>query len=826
MTNSFKERNEQRKQQLIQIRDKSQNPQTNTSSSNNLSVETRQAISNIKTGNIPKNISGKTSTPNKSEPTIQTSAKSQHGYQPNDPDYEKIYTNISGKKQNIKTTSKQILSDIRTVVTSKPGTKFKIKDKEVGRATAFAYLVRKAPETVKEQKKLIKYEETVKKYEQGGFLVDITGSGVKFKEPSAKEVSDWKFGEGMSTSRAVAGSVMELGIPALFSGVATLITGDSSYWEGEVNRQYEKTLNLSQKQGESVLDYTGRFWTSPEAFESVYLPLITVGVGQAYTAIKHGATGVSTVGRLASFGAKHGAKVVKTMDRALLGAGFVGSAMAGYNIGSSFAYEHAGYAPTGTGVTAIGRTVSAFTIGYAGFKTGEFTMSVKQGVYNSPVASSFKSDETYLISKRDIFAEGVKGHKLQVFASGESPFVQSTPYGTIKGYSQMSGVSTTAGKVSLSKGTGLVSRTWRNPFGTKYTNVSLSDLAGLSYKLGSPSSSGYQKYFDSAVWTNRATGIKTTVMGYSILGSTGNEPVIVKPIRSGKIVETIKKFNKNIKVKLTDIKENPRLKLFEKVSGFSEYESLSIGKYYKDFKAFGKGLDYSKIYFKPAVDGFGGGGSGSKVVIGGGGVLSGKQSSGIVSFSGKPVGVVKPSTSSMLSSPSFKNMGVSSSVIGAQSFGKMFLGSSIQNINIKTSPISVSKISPIQVSSLKYKLDTVQTPVFDFKTNTIQTPVYKFDTIQSSLYDYKFDTIQKPIYEYKLDTIQLPPVSFPPPPPPVIDVPTPIPGIRMGIGGIGGGLSQQGKRLGSGYHFRSWKVPTTKNLLPGYKKILKKIKKI
>lgn len=215
---------------------------------------------------------------------------------------------------------------------------------------------------------ILEYERgMISLYQEAGWEVDITETGLSFHEPSAKSVHESLY-LGLSGSRFVAKQAMGLGIPALFN---------IGRWGEYEEEEYQRLLELSPSIGEDIGGYTSRFWTSPEAIESVYLPVATMGLGEVYTALKGGATGVITVGRIAGFGAKHPG-VVKAVGGGLFGAGMF---MVGGGIGQGvyIAQTNPEQLPT-----FAGKFVQNIVLGAAGFKLGEHFMLSKTGVPTGP----------------------------------------------------------------------------------------------------------------------------------------------------------------------------------------------------------------------------------------------------------------------------------------------------------------------------------------------------------------------------------------------------------------------------------------------------------
>jgi len=756
---------------------------------------------------------------------FQTQAYIQHGYKPNDPDYQTIYSDITSKQKDISTSRKQIPSSIISVIRSEPGTTFTFDDtgKEYTKKETLGKLTSNLFGSMKTSAQLRSYKKNIEKYEAGGYNIDLTDTGVSFSEPSVEEVFKWRYGDSaFGTSRLVAGSAMELGIPALFSGAASLVTRDSKYWENEVNRQREKALNLSIHKGETgtdVLKYAGRFWTSPESVESFYLPVATLGVGYVYTGVKAGATGAVTTGRLAITGAKHGSKIIKTMDKVLLGAGIVGSATSGASIGSSFAYEHAGMLPRGSGITAVGKTATGWTLAAGGFMTGQ---SMYMSKYTAPVSSTPKinTKDIYTISTKEILTENIPGGKYPetIFVGRKTdPFVQFSKQGTIKGTGQLTGISLKSDTgASISKGLLTVRSSWSSRFGTKFSNTKFIDVEpAISIPRGKPIG-GYQEYLDIAMFTDRGTGLKTYSYGRSIVGATGKNVTFRTPVYSTK-----------------------NLTLYDNPIKFSEYESLSLGKFRVGGKDIGMGMDYSKIYLKDITGSFGGGNSGRGIVIGGGSAITGRGTIGTLYGGGVKLGSVTSTIpASMRSSPvtGFVSGGSASGVTSSISIPSYAGGGlvsipktvSVSNSKYIQSPKLSSIISPVVVSVPK--IDTIQAPVtiqdyrkmntldgftipmsaYEFKTSTLQSPSqivqprvdYKranlLDTVNLGMLNIELKTITPvtPVMVSKIVNPVVPRFWYPP---------------LLELGG-GGGIPSRRRYAKSRYKFREFNIPSLDKL--------------
>ena len=219
-------------------------------------------------------------------------------------------------------------------------------------------------------------------YETAGYKLDVTPSGGwQFVSPTAKEISKSIHGEG-SAARLTAVSMMNLGIPTIVAGATSLITGDKSYGESEIERLSRVSLGLTKTSGEPIItpgdikwvippvaiaseylggksgSYTSRFWSSPEAIESTWLPLATLGAGYTVKSLSIGSkvAGVTKTSVI-------GGKVIKGGMYAATG---VGVTLTGVHLGMTAAQDPKQLP------SQIGKVAFLWGISYAGFKSGQY----------------------------------------------------------------------------------------------------------------------------------------------------------------------------------------------------------------------------------------------------------------------------------------------------------------------------------------------------------------------------------------------------------------------------------------------------------------------
>jgi len=243
--------------------------------------------------------------------------------------------------------------------------------------------------------------------EKTGFAEQFPGS-VKTVEPTpySKLVT-----ERYGTERwdiYVAKHAQNLGLPTLIAGVQTITGQDPKAW-GRLHEQYAaEILESTRRPGESLEDYSARFFTSPQAIMNIYLPIATLGAGYI---VKPYLIGLKTItpaskvfpitSRIAYYGAKYHKAIV---------AGTVGA------IGGVTAYQV--YKEPEAAPLIIGRTAAGFVKMYAGYQVGG---KLYTSTHSKIIQESYWTGTAYEQAILDSW------HKQAVLSSEYKPYECGTP---------------------------------------------------------------------------------------------------------------------------------------------------------------------------------------------------------------------------------------------------------------------------------------------------------------------------------------------------------------------------------------------------------------
>jgi hypothetical protein len=152
----------------------------------------------------------------------------------------------------------------------------------------------------------------LQEYQQKGYMFGIKNNEYVFSEPKASEVVNALYGDNPNIY--FAQEMRSLGVGYLFASGQQLITGAPSI-AAEHESSAESILGSRRKPGESIENYTARFWTSPEAIGDVWVPVITLGTAKGITLLARG-IGPSIV----SAGSKIAAEIGPTGQKIISGA--------------------------------------------------------------------------------------------------------------------------------------------------------------------------------------------------------------------------------------------------------------------------------------------------------------------------------------------------------------------------------------------------------------------------------------------------------------------------------------------------------------------------
>jgi len=297
-----------------------------------------------------------------------TSAYEKYGVKPDQSLYSKEKTKLEQQFETGKTTlsqliqfkkdfpeySKQYNTAISQIRSSKPDTSWGVDVDKSGTIEENEYFTRDVAlqkfretydyeankefyqnidKTIEQQRvglaNLLETKKTLELYEQAGYGLKKTDGLYEFTQLTPKETYKKVYGSER-TDIYVAKQAMGLGIPALINW------GIGRYGEYE-QEEYARMLELHKQKGEDVWGYTGRFWTSPEAIESTWIPLATMGAGYAVKGLSAGyqvGSGLTAGGKVASavskFGTTTAGKMTATaIKTGMIGMGVVGGAQAG-----------------------------------------------------------------------------------------------------------------------------------------------------------------------------------------------------------------------------------------------------------------------------------------------------------------------------------------------------------------------------------------------------------------------------------------------------------------------------------------------------------------
>ena len=175
------------------------------------------------------------------------------------------------------------------------------------------------------------------------------------KPPKPSEIVTYKYGSER-LDIYVAKHLQDLGIPALIAGVQTITGLDSQAWENLHQQYASEILESTRRKGESMLSYTGRFWTSPQAISNVYIPAATFGISYVAKPFQIGIKTIPTTSKLFSVTSRLSYYAPK-ISKITIGLATVST---GYQV----------VANPKTAALSIGRTLSGFGKIYGGYYLG------------------------------------------------------------------------------------------------------------------------------------------------------------------------------------------------------------------------------------------------------------------------------------------------------------------------------------------------------------------------------------------------------------------------------------------------------------------------
>jgi len=366
-----------------------------------------------------------------------------YGYDPQDPDYTTVETKLQNQLDNYNTSIQNVNKNIlmaqdnikeleinrSNIEESKPGTKFsynfdkdKIKEESPGTYNWIeenvgfkeSYNKREAEkiteyflgqnkdilpqkgvleQLVEDRDNLLNTLNTVKKYDELKWEMDVTDEGYDFNLPKASDVHSYVFGydsgkEGVALS---ASAFMEspLALKTFGSAIWQGITGDESV--GETRReelaQFSLGLQDSLRKGD-IGGYVVKVGTSGAMVQGVYLPLITMGTGYALSGLSAGASGTvsGATSTLAKIGSSTGGRFLTGASKITLGGiGVYGGVTTAQNLYKT--YQERPEALPGI------FTETLFTLGmaYGGYRAGKQMYSYKNPVTGAPRDSFFQN---------------------------------------------------------------------------------------------------------------------------------------------------------------------------------------------------------------------------------------------------------------------------------------------------------------------------------------------------------------------------------------------------------------------------------------------------
>jgi len=812
-----------------------------------------------------------------------TPYKKEWGFQPDDPDYYTIQQDIKSNKEQLDKNSQQIFIDYLRVKQAPEDSTFDIPGKEgATKQETLAYITPIMFDEGRKKQTISDYEQTVKAFKEGGYYVDVTKDGsITFKQPTAKEVHQWKYGETASTGQFVARQAQGLGIGTALTGINQLAL-DTSYainpmlgavvqtisgssrdvWKNYEEAEYRRLLDISQKPDEDFWQYSGRYWTSSEAIESVYIPIATFGAGYVYQGIRAGATGISTVsktGLLYRAGARIGSSgVVSSFTKAspLIRGTVKATPIVVGGALMTPAVINISQQPADLRPGATGRLISSMLLGGAGFKLGQMTYTATHTIPSPPIDPTKTSLDIRTYSKRDIIGRPIEGKPdyMRFKSSDADIFGQTSPQGTIKGTTRLDATTYTQGDIARSSGTLAVKQTWRSRIGTRFSNMKIIDVDSTALKF-----SGYEGQdlvLEFSRFTNRATGERIFGAGGSLIEKADDALIGISKDYYPKLTTkpvVIKSGVTSVKLPYTKPQLNPFSKASKPITKIDfvpmdTYKTVSVSNFYTKDGLIGRGLDYSNIFMKSGTGS--GSASGISSSVSKGGTSFGYGGSGtsqaissfvtpVSSVSTTSVSSIAPAVSLSGSTASASSSAVISSSVAMASGGITIFSPPVNINKVKSSyrntPIVLQEIKPISIQSpitsqtFSLQTDTIQTPIYDTGFETIQSPMVSqnFETIQTPVLDFSFETVQTPIKAQMTktslltETIQTPVTtsmfSFPATTPIVPKYPFPW-RFRRGGGRTGGEVYPMPRWAGRGYRFRTWDVPTLESLLTGSKK--------
>ena len=365
-----------------------------------------------------------------------------HGYNPNDPDYSTIKSNLEKSSdtinqsiENINLYSSQAESqlsglkeNLNLIKSSKPGSvwsydlnqeelktqsptiynwinenigfKNKYSKKEAEKLTNYFIDLNEdilnqrdiLPKLNKQKQDISNKLYSVKQYEKLGYEVDIIDEGYDFHLPKASTVHSAIFGDKEAVALTSASFIESpLAIKTFGSAIWQWATGDEKV--GETRREELAQFSLGLKEGLVRGDYGMRILSSPAMVQGVYLPALAYGGGYALTGLSAGASGTvsGATSTLAKIGATQGGRVLTAGSKiGMAGFGIYGLKTTGENLYKT--YQERPEALPGQ-LAEIGFT---FGMAYTGFRTGKTMYNYRNPSIGAPRDTFFKQmGETY-----------------------------------------------------------------------------------------------------------------------------------------------------------------------------------------------------------------------------------------------------------------------------------------------------------------------------------------------------------------------------------------------------------------------------------------------
>jgi len=477
-------------------------------------------------------------------------------------------------------------------------------------------------------RKLKETKFTLEEYMREGWKFEKTDEGYVFSQPSAKELHEFLYPGIGGFARTVSIGAMEsfpfiAPIRAITAGALSPFTGGKSWGEYETSL-YEKSVSLTKKPGEPVVDYTKRFWhpfSESGVGMNVYLPLLLMGTSYVYSGLSAGTVsgGSKIVNALGKIGQTTKGVFIKTGIKT---AGYTATAWGVGLTGISFGVAAArtpeqipsmlGYTLQGVAQAAGGWTLGKYLHGQGMPKIGYDA----QGRIKTSTKTLYKdlTFETTSEGKIRFYRTG----EIETTVFGEKPgtYIKTSSTFRLKGQAQIIGEQIVATRIEgiTVKGSGeIFGKTYRSSQIQKMIQtgkISLVETYGFSKKI--PSKLPYEITFDKSV---------SGIYGKSPEVITSKGVSFFKELETG--IKNISLETKTGKIGGIDFKiEKPVNVTFGKHLGYSigSFESSNIVGFYQDigFTYMIKGVSPGLRFFKtggPSIQTLSQGGMGSLKVM-------------------------------------------------------------------------------------------------------------------------------------------------------------------------------------------------------------------